>query len=138
VRSLRPTVRDSDLDQNVLDIDLRIFHEDIKVSVIVENSGVEQFEFRLILSTSPVFVDQSCIWEFSLRVLVQVPHVRVRRRAVEIEVVLLDVFSVIAFVPRQSEDALLENRVMLVPESDGEAEKLTAIRNPSDAIFIPS
>ena len=70
VRSLRPTIGDSDLDQNVFDIRLGIFHEDIEVAVVVENAGVEQFEFRLVLPPAAVFFDESPVRELRLRILV--------------------------------------------------------------------
>ena len=138
VRGLRSTIGDGDLDQNVFNIRFRVFHDDIEVAVVVENSGVEQFEFRLVFSAAAVFFDQSPIWELRLRVLVQILHVRVRRRAVKVKVIFLDVFAVIAFVTCQAENALFENRVTLVPQRDSKAEELSAVADASEAIFIPA
>ena len=45
-----------------------------------------------------------------------------RRRAVEIEVVLFDVLAVIAFVAGQAEEPLLEDRVLFIPQREGEAD----------------
>ena len=50
-----------------------------------------------------------------MRILVQVPHVRVRRSAVEIEVAFLDILAVIALAVGQSEETFLENRILAVP-----------------------
>ena len=57
-----------------------------------------------------------------LRVLVEVLHVRVRRRAVEVEVVLLDVLAVIPLAVGQAEQPLLEDRILPVPQRQGEAQ----------------
>ena len=43
-----------------------------------------------------------------LRILVQIPHVGVRRCAVEVEVVLLDVLAVIPLIAGQPKQALLQ------------------------------
>jgi hypothetical protein len=54
-------------------------------------------------------------------------HVRVRGRAIEVEVVLFDVLPVIALAVRESEHPLLEDRIATVPERQGETKKLLVI-----------
>ena len=44
------------------------------------------------------------------------------RSTVEIEVVLLDVFAVVALAIGQAEQSLLQNRVVAIPEGKSEAE----------------
>ena len=51
-----------------------------------------------------------------MRILVEVLHVRMGGRAVEVEVILLDVLAVIAFPVGETEQALLKNRIPPVPE----------------------
>jgi hypothetical protein len=55
----------------------------------------------------------------------------VGRRAVEVEVVLLDVLAVVAFTVREAEKPLLQDRVFAVPQDEGEAEPLLVIGDPS-------
>jgi len=55
--------------------------------------------------------------ELPLRVLVEVLHVGVGRRRVEVEVVLLDVLAVVPLAVGEAEQALLEDRIALVPEA---------------------
>jgi hypothetical protein len=62
----------------------------------------------------------------------------VRRRVVEVEVVLLDVLAVVAFVRREAEEALLEDGIALVPEREAEADALVAIRDAGQAILVPA
>src|SRR5579864_9759114 len=46
ISSLRATICDRDLDQNVVDIGLGILHAHVEVAIFVEYTGIEQFEFR--------------------------------------------------------------------------------------------
>src|SRR3954465_4400752 len=73
-----------------------------------------------------------------LRILVQVFHVRVRRRAVEIKVAFLDVFAMVAFVVRQPEQPLLDDRVLAVPERQRKAEDLAVVADPSEPVLPPA
>ena len=52
---------------------------------------------------APVCLDQVAIGILRLRILVEVLHVRVGRRAVEVEVIFLDVFAMVAFGVGQAE-----------------------------------
>ena len=61
-----------------------------------------------------------------------------RRRAVEIEVILLDVLAVVAFVAGQAEEALLQDRIAPVPQSERKADLLMAIADAGDAVLIPA
>ena len=119
----RAAVRDRDLDQDVFGIGLGIFHEHIEVAIVVEYSGVEQFELRLVLSAPPVFFHQLTVGEFRLGILVQILHVGVRRRRVEVEVVFLHVLAVIALVAGQAEDPFFQDGIALVPQRQGETDR---------------
>ena len=76
----------------------------------------------------PVLLEQLRVGELGVRVLVELLHVRVRGRGVEVEPVLLDVLAVVALGVRQAEEALLEDRVLPVPERQGEADRAGAGR----------
>jgi hypothetical protein len=60
-----------------------------------------------------------------------------RRRVVEVEVVLLDVLAVVAFGVREAEQALLEDRVVAVPHREGQAEALLVVADSPDAVLAP-
>ena len=51
-----------------------------------------------------------------MRILVQILHVGVRRCAIEIEVVFLDVLAVIPLIAGQPEQTLLQDGITFVPE----------------------
>src|SRR5262245_19133671 len=51
---------------------------------------------------------------------------------------LLDVFSVVAFVIRQAEQSLFQDRILAVPEGDTEAQELVAIAEPAERILAPA
>src|SRR5207245_5886372 len=71
-------------------------------------------------------------------VFVQALHVGVGGRVVKVEVIILDVLAVIAFVAVETEEALLEDRVVAVPQRNGEAEKLVAVADARDPVLVPA
>src|SRR5262249_4616335 len=54
------------------------------------------------------------------------------------EVVLLDVLAVIALAVGQAEESFLENRVLAVPEGQGQAETLLVVRDAGQAVLAPA
>ena len=95
-RRVRSPVGRGDPDQDVFRPGFGILDEDVEVSVVVEDAGVEEFILHLVPGATTVRLHQVGVGEGRLRVLVEVLHVRVGRRAVEVEVVFLDVLAVIA------------------------------------------
>ena len=59
------------------------------------------------------------------------------RRAVEVIIVFLDVFAVIAFAIRQAEQPLLEDRVLAVPQSNGKTQPLVVVAEAGEAVLTP-
>ena len=57
-----------------------------------------------------------------MRILVQILHVGVRRCAIEIEVVFLDVLAVIPLIAGQPEQPLLQDGITFVPERECKAD----------------
>src|SRR5215469_13414579 len=104
-------------DQNVFWIGFGIFDENIKIAIIVKDAGVEKFVLHLFPRTSRVGLHKIPIGILALRILVQILHVRMRRCAVEIKVIFLDVFAMIAFVVGEAKQALLQNGISAVPKS---------------------
>src|SRR5204863_5340027 len=60
------------------------------------------------------------------------------RQRIEIEVALLHILAVIRLGRNESEVALFENRIALVPERHRPAEDLIAVAESADAILAPS
>src|SRR5512135_1780707 len=58
-------------------------------------------------------------------------------RAVEVEVVLLDVLTVVALGVGQPEHPLLQQRVAAVPQRQREAEPLLVVAEAGDAVLAP-
>src|ERR1700749_825027 len=86
----------------------------------------------------PVLRQQLVVGELGLRVLVEVALVAVRRQVIDVEVVLLDVLTVISFGIGQAEQALLQDRVPLVPQRKSQAPALLVGAEPGDAILPPA
>ena len=135
---LRAAVVDGDLDQDVFGRLLGIFHEHVEVAVLVEHARVEQFVLHLVPAAAAAGLDKVGVRERRLRILVEVLHVRMGRRAVEVEVVLLDVLAVIALAVGQPEQAFLEDRVLAVPQGQREAEPLLVVGDAGQPVFAPA
>src|SRR5258708_20760100 len=110
----------------------------IKIAVAIEYSGVEQLVLWLGLWTLAVLFANPRIRKRGLRIFVQILHVGMSRCRIEVEVILFDVFAVIAFVSGQAKKTLLEDRVLSVPEGQGKTQALVAATNTGQAIFIPT
>ena len=60
-----------------------------------------------------------------------------RRSAVEVEVILLHVLAVIALAVGQTEQALLEDGILAIPEREREAEPLVVVGDSSQSVLAP-
>ena len=134
----RSPVGRRDLHQDVFRTGFGVLHEDVEVAVVIEDAGVEEFILHLVAVAPAVRLHQVGVGKGRLRVLVEVLHVRVGRRAVEVEVVLLHILAVVALAVGQSEEPFLENRVLAVPQGQGEAELLLVVGDAGDAVLAPA
>src|SRR4029079_8373415 len=73
-----------------------------------------------------------------LGVRVAPPHPRVGGRRVEVPPILLGVLAVVALVPGQAEDPLLQDRVAAVPEGPAEAQPLVLVADGAEAVLAPA
>ncbi|OPY90220.1 MAG: hypothetical protein A4E73_02606 [Syntrophaceae bacterium PtaU1.Bin231] len=135
---LRSPVVRRDSDEDVFRGGLGVFHEDVEVAVAVEDAGVEELVLHLVPGTPLVGVHQVGVREGRLWVFVEVLHVRMGRRRVEVEVVFLHILAVIALAVGQPEEALLQNRVPAVPQRKGKAQPLFVVGQACQAVFAPA
>ena len=85
----------------------------------------------------PFVVDQVQVRERPLRILVLALQVRVSRRAIQVEPVLLDVLAVVALAVVQAEHPLLEDRIGAIPQRQRQAQPLTLVTDPGDPVLTP-
>ena len=123
----RPAIVHGDADEDVFRALLRVLHEHVEIPVVVEDAGIEQLVLELFPRSSPVGLDQVPVGILPLRVLVEILHVRVGGRAVDVEVVLLDVLAVVRLAVGEPEQALFQDRVPLVPQRQRKAQPLLVI-----------
>src|SRR5215472_1103833 len=132
-------VMDSHAHQHVVNIRLGIFDLDIKVSVVVENTGISQLELhRPRTTTTCILVDQPLIRISGLRQLVEHARVSVTGDGIEIIVQLLDVLAVAALAVSQAKQPLLEDRIAAVPQRDRQAQQLPVIGKAGNAVLTPT
>ena len=136
-RYVRAAVGDADLNEDVGWRLLGVFHKDIEIAVLIENAGIHQLVLGFSATAPPVRLDQITIRIFILRIFVEHLHVRMGRRIVDVEVVLLDIFAVVPLTVGQAEHALLEYGILAIPKSKGKAQPLLIIAEAGDAILAP-
>ena len=135
---VRSPVDRRDPHQDVFRTGLGILHEDVEVAVVIEDAGVEEFILHLVPGAPSVRLHQIGIGIGRLGILVEVLHVRVGRRAVEVEVVLLHVLAVVPLAVGEPEEPLLEDGILAVPQGQREAEALLVIGDAGDAVLAPA
>ncbi len=135
--ALGAAVVDRDPEQDVVGGEFGELDLDVEVAVVVEDARVDQLELGVLDPPAAGFVHQACVGKLGLRVLVEHPHVRVRRRTVEEVVVLLHIFAVVSLFARDPEQALLQDGIAPVPERETEAYLLLVVAEARDAVFSP-
>src|SRR5215470_5930367 len=135
---LRPTIVRSNSNENVFVFRLCVFNKNVEVAILVEDSCIEEFELGLRAATALVFIHKPAVRKFGLRIFVQRFHVAMSRRGIEVEVILLYVFAVIAFVACKPKNALLQDGIAAIPKSEREADHLMAIADTGDSVFSPA
>ena len=134
---MRPTVRNCNPDQDVFRRFLGVLDKHVKVAIVIEDTGIQELIFHVVAIAPLVRLNQIAVGKRRLRVLVQVLHVGVRGRAVEIEVIFLHVLAMVALAVGESEHALFEDRIRTIPQRQGKAEDLIFVANAGDAVFAP-
>ena len=134
----RAAIVDGDLDQDVLGGRLGILDEHVKVAILIEHAGIDQLVLEVLPAPAPVGLDQVGVRVGCLRILVEVLHVRMGRRTVEVEVILLDILAMIALAVGQPEQAFLEDRILAIPQGQREAETLLVIADAGQTILAPA
>src|SRR6516164_408177 len=132
------TVVDGESNDDVFGRCLGVLDEHIEVAIVVEHTGVDELIFAIPPGPLLIGDDEILIGVGTLRVLVEVLHVRVRRRAVQIEVVLLHVLAVVTFGIGESEEPLLDDGVGSIPQRQGEAQQLLIVAESAQAILPPA
>jgi hypothetical protein len=137
-RRVRAAVRDREPDEEVVGRRLRVLGEHVEVAVLREDPGIDELELGIPPAAALVLLNEPRVGKRRLRVLVEGLHVRVGRRRVEVEVVVLDVLAVVALRASEAEEPLLQDRVLLVPEGQREAEALMVVRDPKEPVLAPA
>src|SRR5271170_1637269 len=134
---LRPTIGYAYLDEEVFRRLLRILHKDVEVAIFVEDSGIQQFILHVATITSLVRLDQFVIRKRSLGILVQILHVGVGGRAVEVKVVFFDVLAVVGLAVRKTERTFLKDWIFAIPQGHAKAQQLLVIADAGKTILAP-
>jgi hypothetical protein len=110
-----PPVLRRDSNENIFRSGLRVFDKYVEVAVLVEDAGIYELVLRLTPGALPIGLNQIAVGKRSMRIFIETLHVRVGRSAVEIEIILLDIFAMVALAVREAKQALLQNGIRTVP-----------------------
>ncbi len=136
--SLGAAILHGDADQDVLRRGLGILDRHIEVPPRLEGARLEKLELAVPSAAAAILLDDPGIGILGLRVLVEPLQVRVGGGGIEIEVVLLDVLTVIALGPRETEIAFLQDGIVPVPQDEPEAETLVIVGDAENAVLTPA
>ena len=135
-----PTVGNIDTDQDIVGAGFGIFDRYIKITVVVEDPGVNQLVFGLVQPrASLIFLHQFFVRKFALRVFVQCFHVRVRRRRVQIKVTFFHILAVVALRAAQAEQPLFQELHPAHSTTPNPKHRRTlAIRDTQQTVLTPA
>ena len=137
IGGLRTAVVRGHLHEDLLGVRLGVLDHDVEVAVVVEHASVDDLELAVVRPSVAIAFGQRLVRKLPLRILVEHPHVRVRRCRVDVVVQLLDVFAMVALGIGETEEPLLQDRVAAVPERHRHAEELLVVADAADAVFAP-
>src|SRR3954471_14871932 len=105
----RTAVMCGDADQQIVRSGFRVFDKDVKIAVVVENSGIEQLELRLILAATTILLHKRAIWKLRLWIFIEHLQVGMCRSRIEVIVELLHILAVIPFGIREPKKTFLQD-----------------------------
>jgi hypothetical protein len=110
---------------------------DVEEPVLGQDPGFCQLVLALVAASPRVLGHELLVGERSLRVPVEQLTPRVRGCGVQGPPVLLHVLTVVALPVRQTEPALLEPVVPLVPQRDRQVQEAVSVAQARDAVLTP-
>ena len=131
-------VRCPNTNEDVVGRLLCVLDKYVEISTLIEHPGVEQFVLRIVSAPAKVLRKQLRIRKCCLRVLVQHLCVGMRRRAIEVEIALFDVLSMIPLSAGKTVQTLFQDWVSFVPQCKRKAERLMTIAKTTETIFVPA
>ena len=127
-----------DFDDDIVLSGFGIAHEHVEIAIICKSTRVEQFVLELTVPSAGVFCLQILVRKRLMWILVKHLHITVRRRVVEIKVILFDVLAVIALGAGEPKQTFFENGIVFVPKGEGKTQILIAVADASEAVFVPT
>ena len=102
---LRTTIPGNNTEEQLVFIFLCGFNEDVPISIVIKDARIDKLILPVSFAAFGVFSDEILVGELALRVLVEIFHVGMRRRVVEVEVSFFDALPVIPLWVREAEQS---------------------------------
>src|SRR5277367_2310184 len=137
-RWIRAAIPGGNANQDIFEIGFGVLHKNIEITVLREDSSVNQLIFGVLTGPFAVFNQQLLVRKFPLRIFVQIFQIRTGWRRIEVVVILFYILAVIPFPIAQTEKALFEDRIFLIPHGERKTDVLMAIAETGNSIFAPA
>src|SRR5919197_5737606 len=85
-----------------------------------------------------IFLHELTVGEGGLGVFVEILHVGVGRGRVEVEVIFLNVLSMVTLSATEAKEPFFQERITAIPERQGKTQPLVVIGDPGEAVFTPA
>jgi hypothetical protein len=135
---IRAVIGDGDFPEDVVGGAFRNFLLDIEKAVFLKDTCILELIFAFFATAPAVFRDQVLVRVAFVGVTIEGFRVGVGGGAILVIIALLDVFPVVPLGAGESEESLLEDGVLGVPQGDRETETALAITPPLQAVFTPA
>src|SRR5215510_12608484 len=111
----RTTIAHFDAYADIFRAGLGILDKDVKIALRIEDARIEQFILPLIMAPLSTLLDELLIGIGLLRIFIEILHIGMRWRGVEIEIVLLHILAMIGLRRDQAKQPLFQNRIFTIP-----------------------
>jgi hypothetical protein len=135
---LRTTIAHFDAYADVFRARLGILNKDVKIALGIEDARVEQFILHLLIPQLPTLLNELLIGIGLVGIFIQILHVGMRWRRVEVEIIFLHIFAVIGLRWDQAKQPLFQNRIFAVPQRQGKRQDLVAVTDTGKPILTPT
>src|SRR5207302_11007826 len=108
------------------------------VAIAVKYPRIEELILQVMPIALTVFLHELTVGEDGLRIFVEILHVRVGGGRVEVEVIFLHVFPMIALTATEAKEPFFQDRITAIPERQGKTQPLVVIADPGETVLTPT
>ena len=113
---LGTAIVDGDQHQYILGTGFGVLDKDIKITIIIEDTCIQELELRLVLTSLPAFLNQLVVRKGPLRIFIEHLQIRMGWGSIEVIIKLLYILSMVALAVRKAKKPLFQYRIAAIPK----------------------